>query len=106
MPERERLARLNAAARSATVASGTLALRPAITTVSPRVGETTMTQTIEAHLPRQLLHEAEAFVREGWSSDMDSLLSEALRRYLESHQPRLTESLVREDVEWGLRGDE
>ena len=65
-----------------------------------------MTQTIETHLPPRLLHEAEAFVQDGWFSDMDSLLTEVLRRYLESHQPSDAESFLREDVEWGLRGDE
>lgn len=31
---------------------------------------------------------------------------EVLRRYLDAHRPELMEQFVREDVEWGLYGDE
>ena len=36
--------------------------------------------------------------------NMDSLISEALRRYIESHRTEIMESFVRDDVEWGLHG--
>jgi hypothetical protein len=32
------------------------------------------------------------------------VVREAIRRFLDSHQPDLMERFVREDVEWGLRG--
>jgi Arc/MetJ-type ribon-helix-helix transcriptional regulator len=63
-----------------------------------------MDATIQAKIPEQLLHVAQSLIREGWVSDLDALVAEALRRYLESHQPHLTESFIREDVEWGLYG--
>jgi hypothetical protein len=63
-----------------------------------------MKADIHAQLPEELLVEARAFVKNGWAPDMDQLLAEALRRYLDSHSSRLTESFVREDVEWGLHG--
>jgi len=31
---------------------------------------------------------------------------EALRRYLETHRDELMEHFIREDVEWGLHGNE
>jgi hypothetical protein len=31
---------------------------------------------------------------------------EAIRRYLDSHRPDLMEKFIRDDVEWGLHGDE
>ena len=62
--------------------------------------------TIHAELPRELLSRAQAFVDEGWVGDFDELLAEALRRYLESHSADLTEKFVRDDVEWGLHGDD
>jgi hypothetical protein len=31
---------------------------------------------------------------------------DALRRFVESHQTELMEHFIREDVEWGLHGDE
>jgi len=63
-----------------------------------------MKTAIKAELPEQLLAEAQKFVAEGGAADFDALLAEALRRYMESHSTRLTESFIREDVSWGLRG--
>jgi metal-responsive CopG/Arc/MetJ family transcriptional regulator len=63
-----------------------------------------MKTAFKAELPEQLLSEAQKFVAEGGAADLDELLAEALRRYIESHSTCLTESFVREDVSWGLRG--
>jgi len=63
-----------------------------------------MKTTIEAKIPKQLLHQANALVEEGWISDLNALVTEALRRYIESHQSKITESFIREDVNWGLHG--
>jgi hypothetical protein len=62
--------------------------------------------TIQAELPPELTAQALAYVKEGWVSDFDELLAEALRRFLESHSGRLTESFVASDVEWGLHGED
>jgi hypothetical protein len=63
-----------------------------------------MNTTIQAELPRELFSCAKAFVDEGWMGGFDELPAEALRRYLESHTADLTETYMREDVEWGLHG--
>jgi hypothetical protein len=69
------------------------------------LGLHTMNNTfIEAELPAELAAQARAFVAEGWATDFNDLLAEALRRFLESHEASLTESFIKEDVEWGLRG--
>jgi hypothetical protein len=65
-----------------------------------------MSTAIQAELPAELLAQARAFVKEGWATDVNELLAEALRRYLESHSSQLSETFIREDVEWGLDGDE
>lgn len=65
-----------------------------------------MSTVIQAELPPELLAQARAFVEEGWATDVNELLAEALRRYLESHSSQLTESFIREDVAWGLSGNE
>ncbi len=57
-------------------------------------------------LPIQLAKMAEEYVQEGWSIDMNSLIVEALRRYMETHQAQILERFFEEDVEWGLNGDE
>ena len=61
---------------------------------------------IEAELPAALAERARAFVAEGCASDLDELLAEALRRFLESRTSELTEAFMKEDVQWGLRGDD
>ena len=60
---------------------------------------------IEVKLPAALVAEARAFVARGGPGDLDDLLAEALRRFLESHAVELTEAFQKEDVAWGLRGD-
>jgi len=59
---------------------------------------------IEAELPSELAAQAHAFVAEGWATDLNELLVEALRRFLESHEGSLTETFMREDIDWGLHG--
>lgn len=59
---------------------------------------------VQARLPERLLHEANALVKEGWFEDLDSVLQEALRRYLDAHRSDLLDRFVREDVAWGLGG--
>jgi hypothetical protein len=63
-----------------------------------------MNTAIRAELPSQLLAEAQAFVKQGAARDLDALLAEALRRYLESHRCALSEKFLRDDVDWGLHG--
>ena len=61
---------------------------------------------IEADLPAALAAQAREFVAEGCAADLDDLLAEALRRFLESHASESTDAFMKEDVQWGLHGDE
>ena len=61
---------------------------------------------IQAQLPPELMARALSFVEEGWVSNLDELLVESLRRFLESHSSRMTESFVLSDVQWGLHGND
>ena len=63
-------------------------------------------KTIQMEVPEQLYEKAMGLVREGWFRDEKDIFSEAIRRFIESHQPELMEKFVREDVKWGLCGDE
>jgi hypothetical protein len=63
-----------------------------------------MSTAMQVTLPDELVSKARRFVEDGWTADFDNLLTEALCRYLESHEPELTDSFIREDVEWGLHG--
>ena len=59
---------------------------------------------IEAQLPDELTARALSFVEEGWATDLNGLLAESLRRFLESHSSQLSQAMLQTDVEWGLHG--
>ena len=60
-----------------------------------------MKTMIQAELPPELTARALTFVKDGWASDFNELLADALPRFLESHSARLRESMVVSDVQWG-----
>ncbi len=64
-----------------------------------------MNTHIEAEIPERLARQAQKLVEDGWAPDINTLIVEALRRYCETHQTALTETFLREDVRWGLNGD-
>ena len=61
-------------------------------------------KTVEAKIPDRLDREIERLVQRGWFPGRDEIIREAIRRFVDAHQPDLMERFVREDVEWGLRG--
>lgn len=63
-----------------------------------------MSTLIKAEIPDQLWQQAQNMVEQGWIDNMDALIAEAMRRYIESHQQTISERLIREDIDWGLRG--
>jgi len=64
------------------------------------------TATVQTDVPIRLLTEMQTLVEAGWFRDLDELMVNALRRFVESHRTELMERFIREDVEWGLHGDE
>ncbi len=62
--------------------------------------------TIQIQIPDQLLQQAQDLVQQGWIANMDELIAESMRRYLESHREAMTEQFIREDVDWGLHGQD
>jgi Arc/MetJ-type ribon-helix-helix transcriptional regulator len=64
------------------------------------------TTTLQIELPTSLAAQAQKLVEAGWFRNLDELLQDALRRFLESHRQDLMEEFIRQDVEWGLGGDE
>ncbi|MEI6146480.1 MAG: CopG family transcriptional regulator [Methylococcales bacterium] len=65
-----------------------------------------MNNTLNTEIPNQLWQQAQALVQQGWASNLQEVVNEALRRYLESHQDVLTESYIQDDVKWGLHGED
>jgi len=62
--------------------------------------------TVQTKLPTRLLTQMQSLVSEGWFQDVNDLILDALRRFLESHRPELMEHYIWEDVKWGLHGEE
>jgi hypothetical protein len=58
-------------------------------------------KTLCIECPDGLADRLERLVQEGWVADQQQAMIEALRRFLDSHSPELTESQVLADVEWG-----
>ncbi|MBW1677041.1 MAG: CopG family transcriptional regulator [Deltaproteobacteria bacterium] len=63
-------------------------------------------KTIQTEVPEKLFKKAVALAGEGWFRDEKEIFSEAIRRFLDSHQPEVIEKFIRDDVEWGLRGND
>ncbi|HEY2411653.1 MAG TPA: ribbon-helix-helix domain-containing protein [Pirellulaceae bacterium] len=61
-------------------------------------------KTVEAKIPDRLDRAIDALVEGGWFPNRDEVVRQAIRRFLDAHQPNLMEKFVREDVDWGLRG--
>ena len=61
---------------------------------------------VQTEIPDGLYRKAQDLIEDGWFRDEQDLFLEAIRRYLDAQRPELMEQFVREDVEWGLRGDE
>ena len=62
--------------------------------------------TLEVQIPLELAASLRELIDEGWYGDTQSIVVEALRRFLDSHSPALTQQFVQEDVDWGLHGSE
>lgn len=54
----------------------------------------------EINIPEQLWKQAQNMVDQGWVNNMDSLITESMRRYIASHQKITSETFIREDVLW------
>ena len=59
---------------------------------------------LEAKIPQRLREEVQQYLDAGGHRDIDAMVTEALRRYLDSHSHVLVEQFIQEDIEWGLHG--
>ena len=74
--------------------------------IPSHAGYSTNMTTVKVDLPDQLYEQLRGFVAHGWYSNEGDLIQEAIRRFLEARAPELTSRFIKEDVEWGLRGNE
>ena len=69
------------------------------------IGEV-QTATVQTEVPLGLLTQAQKLVEAGWFGSLNEAFLDALRRFLESHRAELMEEFIRQDVEWGLHGND
>jgi Arc/MetJ-type ribon-helix-helix transcriptional regulator len=62
--------------------------------------------TVKTQVPIQIRKEMQRLIKDGWYMNEDDLILDALRRFLSTHQADLLTQQIREDVEWGLYGQE
>ena len=62
--------------------------------------------TVQNQMPDQLWQQAQTMVQHGLVANMDELIAESVRRYLESHFDMMNEQFIREDIDWGLHGQD
>ena len=65
-----------------------------------------MENQVQMELPTRLHQQMRLLVKEGWCRDEADILLEALRRFLEVHRPEIMEQYIREDIDWGLDGQD
>ena len=63
-------------------------------------------QTVHVQMPDMLYRKGESLAQTGWFRDEQDLLLEALRRYLDIYNDEVMEQQIRDDVEWGLYGQD
>jgi len=68
--------------------------------------EEKQTTRIQTDIPGSLFSQAQKLVDAGWFTNIDEMVLDALRRFLDSHRQELMEDFIKEDVKWGLYGDE
>ena len=64
------------------------------------------TEPVHTEVPARLVDEIRQLVDAGWFGSVDEVVVDALRRFVESHRVELMERFIREDMAWGLRGEE
>jgi Arc/MetJ-type ribon-helix-helix transcriptional regulator len=62
--------------------------------------------TLETEVPARVLGELQALVEAGWFASIDDAVGDALRRFVQSHREEILEQQIREDVAWGLHGED
>lgn len=70
------------------------------------VTKETKKTVVQTEIPDRLLVEAQTLIAAGWFRDLNEQMLDALRRFLESHRADMMEAFIRQDVEWGLTGEE
>lgn len=68
--------------------------------------ETERVVTVQTQVPIQLRKEMQRLITDGWYRSEDDLILDALRRFLSTHRADLLTQQIREDIEWGLYGQE
>ena len=62
--------------------------------------------TVKTQVPAQMRKEMQRLITDGWYTNENDLILDALRRFLSAHRTELLTQQIRDDIEWGLYGQE
>lgn len=63
-------------------------------------------ETIPAKITEKLVAEMDALVENGWYANRSELIRDAVRDMIKKNKIQLLEDALKEDVEWGLHGQD
>ena len=58
--------------------------------------------TITLKIPDKLDIFLDQYIKNGWAISKDEVITDALKRYMDSHREEIIEDQLMKDVEWGL----
>lgn len=61
---------------------------------------------IKLQIPTNIAQSIEKLIENGWYLDANELFLTALRNFLRTHSEDLMTDFIREDIEWGLNGQD
>jgi len=62
-------------------------------------------ETIPAKLTKKLVIEMDEIVNEGWYANRSELVRDAIRDIVRKIRSQRMETVIKEDVQWGLHGE-
>jgi hypothetical protein len=63
-------------------------------------------KAITFNCPEELEAQLKRLVESGWEDSEQSVIVEALRRYVRLREPEILEKHLKADIDWGLHGRE
>ncbi|MCD6247674.1 MAG: hypothetical protein J7J87_04585 [Candidatus Diapherotrites archaeon] len=62
-------------------------------------------RTIPAKITERLEEEMEEIIKEGWYANKSEFIRDAIRQMIRKLNAEKLEKAIKEDIEWGLRGE-
>ena len=61
-------------------------------------------ETVPTKLTKRIITEMEEIIKQGWYANRSELIRDAVRDLVKKQKITLLESVIKEDIQWGLYG--